>query len=199
MTLNKIRLKSAFMMIYSISYWLWFTFLAFISIYTIISSATPDSKNRFGFVTAMSFLSIVVIAIFALMATMIAFLPKKESSDYGIVTGGLELIKRKYKFVSHSELGYYIFIFDGNEGTLYEVNWFSLKYILVLDLNSFGYDSEKISNRIKLHLDDLYKFKLEEIRRGDNTKNSIDSLINKWDGYLDKVSRRDSKIDQLLK
>ena len=113
MTLNKIRLKSAFMMIYSISYWLWFTFLAFISIYTLISSATPDSKNGFGFVTAMSFLSIVVIAIFALMAVMIAFLPKKESSDYGIVTGGLELIKRKYKFVSHSELGYFIFIFEG--------------------------------------------------------------------------------------
>ena len=199
MTLNKIRLKSAFMMIYSISYWLWFTFLAFISIYTLISSATPDSKNGFGFVTAMSFLTIVVIAIFALVSYLIAFLPTKDSNDYWLVTSGIELLKRKYKFVSHSELGYFILIFDGYKAKLYEVNWFSLKHIMPIDMYDYKYDQEMISNRIKSFLDDLYQIRLAEIRRKEDIKNSIDSLINKWDGHLDVVSRRDSKIDQLLK
>lgn len=197
MTLNKIRLKSAFMMVYSISYWLFFAFLAFISIYAFISNA-PNPKGA-GFVVAMSVLAIVVIAIFALIPTMIAFLPKRDSKDYGVITGGLELIKRKYKFVSHSELGYYILIFDGHEAWLYDVNWFSLKYILELDLSNFKYDSEKISYRINSHLDDLYKVKLAKIRRDEDIKNGVDNLITKWDGYLDKVSRRDGKIDQLLK
>ena len=197
MTLNKIRLKSAFMMVYSISYWLLFAFLAFITIYTFISNA-PNPKGG-GFLVAMCFLSIVVIAIFALIPAMIAFLPKRDSQHYGVVTGGLELLRRKYKFVSHSELGHYIFIFDCYDAVLYEVNWFSLKYILDLDLHNYKYDPEKISNRINSHLDELYKVKLAEIRRAEDIKNGVDGLINKWDGYLDKVSRRDGKIDQLLK
>ena len=197
MTLNKIRLKSAFMMVYSISYWLFFAFLAFISIYAFISNA-PNPKGA-GFVVAMSVLAIVVIAIFTLISCLISFVPKRDSQHYGVVTGGLELLRRKYKFVSHSELGYYIFIFDGNDAGLYEVNWFSLKYILDIDLHNYKYDSEKISKRINSHLDDLYKVKLAEIRRAEDIKNGVDTLINKWDGYLDKVSRRDGKIDQLLK
>lgn len=196
MTLNKIRLKSAFMMIYSISYWLFFAFLAFISIYTFISNTT-DHKG-IG-VVAICFITVIVIAIYTLISYLIAFVHKRDRSSYGVVTGGLEIFRRKYKFVSHSELGYYILIFDGQEAGLYDVNWFSLKYILELDLSNFKYDSEKISYRINSHLDDLYRVKLKEIRRSEDIKNGVDALINKWDGYLDKVSRRDDKIDQLLK
>ena len=199
MKLNKIRLKSAFMMIYSISYWLLFIFLAFITIYTFINNVPEQRQSGIGFVLIMSFLAVLVIVIFALVSYLIAFLPTKDSDDYWLVTSGLELLKRKYKFVSHSELGYFILIFDGHKAKLYEVNWFSLKHIMPIDMYDYEYDQVRISNRIKSFLDDLYQIRLAEIRRKEVIKNNTNKLVTKWDGHLDVVSRRDSKIDQLLK
>lgn len=197
MTLNKIKLKTAFMITYSISYWLLFTLLSGITTYAFAING-PD-KTTGGFIAAMILLGLLITVISGVIAYAIAFLPYKDRKDYGVITGGLLLMKRKWKFVSHSDLGYYLLVFDGVYSHLYEFRWFSLKYIMEQDLRRINYDSEKLSNMIKSHLDSLYKVRLAEIRTSEETKRGINNLVNKWDGYLDKVSRRDSKIDEILK
>ena len=58
-------------------------------------------------------------------------------------------------------------------------------------------DIDIVSRRIKSRLDDIYKNKLEDIKKEKKIKSSIDNLM-KWDGYLDKQGRRDGKIKEIL-
>lgn len=199
MTLSNIKLKRSFLILFSISYWGLFAFSTICAIKAAIDVSTKPNDGIAGYIIGMSFISLIIVFIFFLVSGAIAFLPTRDSENHWLVTSGMKLIRRKYKFVSHSELGYFILIFDGSDADLYEVNWVSLKYIINIDMNNYKYDPVKISNRIKSQLDDLYRIRLEEIRKKEDIKNNINKLVTKWDGHLDVVSRRDSKIDQILK
>ena len=198
MTLLNLKLKRVFLILLSISYWGLFTFLAISITYACINATRPND-GTIVYIIGMSILSILVFGLFAMISCAIAFLPTRDSENHWLVTSGMQLIRKKCKFVSHSELGYFILIFDGHISRLYEVNWFSLKHITDIDMYNYDYDEVKISTKIKLKLDNLYQTRLSEIRNKEDIKNKTDKLVNKWDGHLDVVSRRDSKIDQILK
>ena len=55
-----------------------------------------------------------------------------------------------------------------------------------------------ISDSVKSHLDWLYKNQLDDAKIAERIKAKNDE-IKKWDGFLDVPSRRDKKIDELLK
>lgn len=199
MTLSNIKLKRFFLILFSISYWGLFAFSTICAVKATIDVSTKPNDAITGYIIGMCLISILIVFVFTLVSCAIAFLPTRDNEDYWLVTSGIQLIKKKYKFVSHSELGYFILIFDGSDADLYEVNWVSLKHIISLNMNNHNYDPVKISNKIKSKLDDLYQIRLEEIRKKEDIKNNINKLVTKWDGHLDVVSRRDSKIDQILK
>jgi hypothetical protein len=57
---------------------------------------------------------------------------------------------------------------------------------------------EKISVDIKSSLDNRYKKILRKIQEDKEDRERINK-IKSWDGYLDTQSRRDNKIDKILK
>lgn len=101
---------------------------------------------------------------------------------------------RKCKWVYHVELGHYMMSVRGGEIYLYQCNVFYHKLIFRMDSVD---DIDIVSQRIKSRLDDIYKNKLEDIKKEKKIKSSIDNLM-KWDGYLDKQGRRDGKIKEIL-
>jgi hypothetical protein len=59
---------------------------------------------------------------------------------------------------------------------------------------NFGGDVDGLRIAIKNHLDDIYHRELEQMRNKKELKNSL----KKWDGYVDKQSKRDDRLNQLL-
>lgn len=99
------------------------------------------------------------------------------------------------KWVYHSDLGYYLCIITPNDIRLFEPNFIYLDEIY----NQYNHgDVDKISKDIKTTLDHSYKRQLEKIQEDKENKEKI-SKIKNWDGYLDTQSRRDNKIDKILK
>jgi len=100
------------------------------------------------------------------------------------------------KWVCHSELGYFPTIIGKRKLTIYEPGIFSMKKLTFIDTDR--YTIGQISDQIKSHLDWVYKNYLSETKDNEKLK-AKQNEIKKWDGYLDVPTRRDKKIDELLK
>lgn len=100
------------------------------------------------------------------------------------------------KWVCHSELGYFPTIIGKRKLTIYEQNLFSVKKLTSISTENTSI--ENISNMVKQHLDWLYKNYLQDAKEAEVLK-AKQNEIKKWDGYLDVPTRRDKKIDELLK
>jgi hypothetical protein len=100
------------------------------------------------------------------------------------------------KWVCHSELGYFPTIIGKRKLTIYEQGIFSIKKLTSIDTDRYTID--QISNSVKSHLDWVYKNYLEDTKENERL-NVKQAEIKKWDGYLDIPTRRDKKIDELLK
>lgn len=105
------------------------------------------------------------------------------------------LIKHKEKWAFHSELGPFLVSITKNKINVYQQNYLTLIEISEFDNN--GNESET-TNQIKISLDSYFKNKLEIKRLANLSKDKLNTLDN-WDGYFDKQTRRDNKIDKLLK
>ena len=79
---------------------------------------------------------------------------------------------------------------------IYEQGIFSINKLT--DIDTDCYTIEQISDRVKSHLDWVYKNYLQDAKEAEVLKAKQDE-IKKWDGYLDVPTRRDKKIDELLK
>lgn len=71
------------------------------------------------------------------------------------------------------------------QGSLASEYLFSVDYI----------DENSLKSNIKCHLDHLYKKEIENNNRIKQSK----SVFKNWNGYLDKESERDSKLNDILK
>ena len=103
---------------------------------------------------------------------------------------------RNIKWIYHSELGYFPSVIDKKKLVLYRQNIFTVDELL--DIDTPGRTIKYISDNVKAHLDWLYKNQLDDNKRAELIKAKNDE-IRKWDGFLDVPSRRDKKIDELLK
>lgn len=101
----------------------------------------------------------------------------------------VDTLTTKQKKVYHSDLGYFYIEYDikGEKTTLYEQKIFTQEKISEIG----SIDPDYISVRIKSILDDKYRTKLETEQK----KKKIET----WDGFLDKIGKRDQKIDQIIK
>jgi hypothetical protein len=99
------------------------------------------------------------------------------------------------KWIYHSDLGYYLCIITKDEIRLFEPNFIYMNEIY----NGYNHGGvEKISVDIKSSLDNRYKKILRKIQEDKEDRERINK-IKSWDGYLDTQSRRDNKIDKILK
>jgi hypothetical protein len=103
---------------------------------------------------------------------------------------------RNIKWIYHSELGYFPSVIDKKKLLLYRQNIFTVDEIL--DVDTPNRSIKWISDSVKSHLDWLYKNQLDDAKIAERIKAKNDE-IKKWDGFLDVPSRRDKKIDELLK
>jgi hypothetical protein len=100
------------------------------------------------------------------------------------------------KWVCHSELGYFPTIIGKRKLTIYEQGIFSINKLTSISTDDTSI--ERISNMVKEHLDWVYKNLLQDAKEVEVLK-AKQNEIKKWDGYLDVPTRRDKKIDELLK
>ena len=105
------------------------------------------------------------------------------------------IVKHKEKWALHSELGPFLISITKNKINVYQQNYLTLIEISEFDNN--GNESET-TNQIKRSLDSYFKNKLEIKKLANLSKDKLNTLDN-WDGYFDKQTRRDNKIDKLLK
>jgi len=103
---------------------------------------------------------------------------------------------RNIKWIYHSELGYFPSVIGKKKLVLYRQNIFTVDDLV--DIDTSGRTIKYISDSVKSHLDWLYKNQLDDNKREELIKAKNDE-IRKWDGFLDVPSRRDKKIDELLK
>jgi hypothetical protein len=103
---------------------------------------------------------------------------------------------RNVKWIYHSELGYFPSVIDKKKLVLYRQNIFTVDELV--DIDTPGRTIKYISDTVKSHLDWLYKNQLDDNKAAELIKAKNDE-IRKWDGFLDVPSRRDKKIDELLK
>jgi hypothetical protein len=103
---------------------------------------------------------------------------------------------RNIKWIYHSELGYFPSVIGKKKLYLYRQNIFTIDD--VLDIDTPNRTIKYISDSVKSHLDWLYKNELDDAKKAELIKAKNDE-IKKWDGFLDVPSRRDKKIDELLK
>jgi hypothetical protein len=103
---------------------------------------------------------------------------------------------RNIKWIYHSELGYFPSVIGKKKLFLYRQNIFTVDDLV--DIDTSGRTIKYISDNVKSHLDWLYKNQLDDNKRAELIKAKNDE-IRKWDGFLDVPSRRDKKIDELLK
>jgi len=103
---------------------------------------------------------------------------------------------RNIKWIYHSELGYFPSVIGKKKLFLYRQNIFTVDDLV--DIDTSGRTIKYISDSVKSHLDWLYKNQLDDSKRAELIKAKNDE-IRKWDGFLDVPSRRDKKIDELLK
>lgn len=103
---------------------------------------------------------------------------------------------RNIKWIYHSELGYFPSVIGKKKLILYRQNIFIVDELL--DVDTPGRSVKYISDTVKSHLDWLYQNQLDDNKKAEFIKSKNDE-IRKWDGFLDVPSRRDKKIDELLK
>jgi hypothetical protein len=96
----------------------------------------------------------------------------------------------KNKRIYYSDLGYF-YIRPNNNGD--KVYLYKQGYLFYSKIGSVYYkrNTESLSKEIKSELDKIYKKELERI--------IVKKAIKDWDGYLDLPSKRDDKLNQLIK
>lgn len=160
-------------------------------------------KNIFYMKTQSSVLNIILMILVLLVSIGVRyFLSFLDKEFYGVknyitILGYIFYhTKRKdRKWIFHSDLGYFLCIITKDRIYLYEPSFLYLKEIY--DEWNVG-NIEGISKNIKNSLDSRFKNILKIKLENKEAKERM-NMIKNWDGYLDTQSRRDKKIDNLLK
>lgn len=115
-------------------------------------------------------------------------LAEKVDEPIDIITTLHGYLTLRSKKIYYSDLGYFWTIKIKDKIIIYEQNLFYMKKIFSVYLGNGNID--ELKKRIKDGLEEYYKEALFEKRKKESYKN--------WDGYIDKKSQRDDKLNKLL-
>jgi hypothetical protein len=133
------------------------------------------------------FVTMLVIVLISLLFS------NPDTTDFFFAT--FEFIGGKSKWICHEELGYFILHIDDKEISIHYQGYLYIEKIG--KVNNTGTDKYIISN-IKSELDKHFYEKLNSIRKEAEKNEQVNSLDN-WDGHFNSVTRRDEKINSILK
>lgn len=190
------KFKSFMFNIIAISFHILVLYLLYLSIHSILT----DSKDNFRINWTLGIISGFIIGLVTIGGRYLFRFIDKEIYDQNNIVTFLGYIYyctklRNRKWIYHSDLGYYLCIITSSDIKVFKPNLFYMKELY--DGYNNG-DINRISNSIKDALDREYKDILTKMKTDKEDKERIKTIKN-WDGYLDKQSRRDNKIDKILK
>lgn len=133
------------------------------------------------------FISILLLALMSLLFS------DPNITDYFFTS--LEFLGGKSKWICHEDLGYFLLAIDDKEITIRYQGYFYTT--LIGKVNNIGTEKSIISN-IKSELDKHFYEKLNLIEK-EKEKNSQVNSLDDWDGHFSSVTRRDEKINSILK
>lgn len=179
-----------------------------IGIFFLIYPVTFSIKNSFEFNKTLSDAILVSIALSIFSILLCVFL--KHTFDLKIIAP--KLLIQKPKIIKHSELGYFsLYFFDGIYDSkpyvrIYKQKILYLKYIDCIRINNSDddivYNIKKvldIYNREKIRKSKDRNIYNEKDYENEIKNNEIKKKLKKWDGYLDTITRRDDKINSIIK
>ena len=156
----------------------------------LISNMNKDASMTLVVILS-SILTLLVIALFQLILFGLSYWHREEDS---IVFYYFFKTLKRPKIVHHEHLGKFILAFDkDNDLVLYKQNWFICEQIGSFYLTD---DTEHLAKKIQDSLNELYKDILYKEEKKKITNSKINKIMS-WDGYLDKATRRDDKLDKL--
>ena len=166
--------------------------LIFIGTIYLANLMARDTSTPIGATIGFSILLLLVGVVIGLLATIIAAMTDMINSNsfsgspLDILTPPFGLFTIGFKKIYYSDLGYFWCYKKGNSITIYEQKLFAL--IKISKVDYYG-DIESLRNRIKREIESIYEIKLRDKNISDKFKN--------WDGYIDKKSERDDKLEKL--
>lgn len=164
-------------------------------IFLIIISFNCDCKNSTGASLAVFVLNIILFGLYNGFIALLT-IPFRDNGKTVFAHFFLKSFK-KMKIVSHEYLGDFFINLDDDENkiVIYSQKFFVLENIGTVYKSN---DIEKMANSIKAFLDKKYQDILNEKNKKEATI-AWKKRVEDWDGYLDTVTRRDNKINKLLK
>ncbi len=109
----------------------------------------------------------------------------KEPTD--LIFTNLGFLTFRFKRIYYSDLGYFwCWRKSDNKVIVYKQSYFYMKKLFNIRYNG---DTDVLGIRIKDELEEIYTEELKKKRESDSFKN--------WNGYIDTVSERDGKLNDL--
>jgi hypothetical protein len=109
----------------------------------------------------------------------------KEPTD--LIFTNLGFLTFRFKRIYYSDLGYFwCWRKSDNKVIVYKQSYFYMKRLFNIRYNG---DNDVLGIRIKDELEEIYIEELKKKRESDSFKN--------WNGYIDKISERDDKLNDL--
>lgn len=164
-------------------------------IFFVIIPFNCDCKNSTGATIALVVLSLLFFGLYNGILALIT-IPFRDNGKTVFIHFFLKFFK-KMKIVSHEYLGDFFINLDDDENkiVIYRQKLFVLENIGSVYKSN---DIEKMANSIKAFLDKKYQDILKEKNKKEATI-AWKKRVEDWDGYLDPVTRRDNKINKILK
>lgn len=156
---------------------------------SIYLASIPDFP--FWGITGMAVTYFIVFA-FLMFLLLLPF--AKNGNIHPFWLSGFIMIFGNIKKVYHEHLGvfYMDYTASSNQCSLYKVKLLGAKEVFGFNYNN---NIDVMAHDIKSKLDKEYSEKLKAI----NNESEALKKLKEWDGYLDKATRRDRKIKQIIK
>lgn len=191
-----VKFKNFMFNVFGVSFHIGVVYLLYLMIHAILT----DVKGNFRIDWPSGMMSVFIIGLVLIGGRyLFQFIDKEIQSDKKCITilGYIYYFRelKDRKWIYHSDLGYYLCIITNDDIMLFEPHFL---YMHEIYTNYNHGNVDMISSDVKLTLDNRYKRQLEKIREHKENREKINK-IKSWDGYLDTQSRRDNKIDKILK
>ena len=191
-----VKFKNFMFNVFGISFHLGVVYLLYLMLHNLLT----DVKGNFRFDWVLCIMSAFLIFLVIVGGRyFFKFIDKEIYSNKKWITilGYIYYFRelKDKKWIYHSDLGHYLCIITNDDIMLFEPHFLYMQQIY----SSYNHGNvDMISSDIKLTLDNRYRRQLEKIREHKENREKINK-IKSWDGYLDTQSRRDNKIDKILK
>jgi hypothetical protein len=162
-----------------------------ISIITYFMLMIPLDNMIFGIIVRT--VAVAISYFISMLFIALILLRTPDTIEFFFTT--LDFLGGKLKWICHEDLGYFLLLIDDKEITIRYQGYLYTE--LIGKVNNTGTDKSIISN-IKSELDKHFYEKLNSVRK-ENEKNAQVKALDNWDGHFNSVTRRDEKINSILK